>query len=324
MKSCKISLRNEDQKRKYQDYNNTEFKKIFGSLKVNPVLPFSRSQFAQEAPKYSKGMSISGVQQKLSLRIVDNQFEMVAQGGDYILKPSPESYPFASENEHCAMLSAKLLKIETAPCALLSFSDGELVYVTKRFDRNQRERLHQEDLASGFGLYAEQKYEKSYEECGYKIKEMTNKLSAVSDFIIRLIHTYTIGNDDMHLKNISLFREMNNRSLYYDRLTPLYDVLFVSAFPNAPKSSFFALDFFKDDEFTPRFNELGFFSAIDFVELGRRLGINEKVVRNHLTQVLNKENELISLIEISYMPESMKQRACDQVYDRINALKNGY
>lgn len=49
------------------------------------------------------------------------------------------------------MLSGKLLGISTADCGLLSFADGELVYITRRFDRNDGDsKLHQEDLVQGF------------------------------------------------------------------------------------------------------------------------------------------------------------------------------
>ena len=39
-------------------------------------------------------MSISGFQPKLQLIIKDGHFDSVNQQGNYILKPSPEEYPF--------------------------------------------------------------------------------------------------------------------------------------------------------------------------------------------------------------------------------------
>ena len=62
-------------------------------------------------------------------------------GGMYILKPNPEAFPKASENEHCAMLINWLLGIETTCCGLISFPDGELSCITRRFDRDKKYRL---------------------------------------------------------------------------------------------------------------------------------------------------------------------------------------
>ena len=121
---------------KHPGYRDADFRSLFGSLKVSPQLPYSRSEFQQNSVKYIKGMSISGVQQKLSLKI-DQDYRLipVSEGGQYILKPSPEEFPNAAENEHAAMITSNLLKTETAACGLVSFSDGELAYITKRFDR---------------------------------------------------------------------------------------------------------------------------------------------------------------------------------------------
>lgn len=67
-----------------------------------------------------EGMSISGVQQKLSLKIdIDNNFVIVNRGRTHILNPSLESYPFAAENEQCAMALSRMMGIPTAPSAMI-------------------------------------------------------------------------------------------------------------------------------------------------------------------------------------------------------------
>jgi len=148
MNYCRISLKPIKRNSKFPNYIDSEFRKLFQSLRVNPVLSFTRKEFFRESPSKSKGMSISGVQQKLSLKINSNkELEITPIGGEYILKPSPESFPNASENEHCAMSTSRLLGIETASCGLISFADGELVYITKRFDRKGDVKIHQEDCS---------------------------------------------------------------------------------------------------------------------------------------------------------------------------------
>jgi serine/threonine-protein kinase HipA len=325
MEYCRISLKPIKTKSKYPDYLDSEFRKIFQSLRVNPVLSFTRKEFFRQSPIKSKGMSISGVQQKLSVKIDSNkELKITATGGEYILKPSPETYPHASENEHCAMLTSKLLGIDTALCGLVSFSDGELVYITKRFDRNDDDKIHQEDLVQGFGMKSEDKYSHSYETAGKLINTMTNgKASVVFDFFCRVIHAYIIGNDDMHLKNISLQKFPGNTGLYYDRMTPNYDCLFTTAFDTAPISDFLALDLLKDEKngiFSNAYEQYGFYTGHDFKILGNRLGLREKPVTTLINTMKKKGPLLMDLIKCSAMPEKMKEKAGVIISERIKAL----
>jgi serine/threonine-protein kinase HipA len=93
MNYCRISLKPVKRDSKYPHYLDSEFRKLFQSLRVNPVLSFTRKEFFRQSPSKSKGMSISGVQQKLSLKInSDNELKMTPTEGEYILKPSPETF----------------------------------------------------------------------------------------------------------------------------------------------------------------------------------------------------------------------------------------
>ncbi len=325
MNYCKISLKPIKKNSKYKNYVDSEFRKLFQSLKMNPVLSFTRKEFFQKSPAKSIGMSISGVQQKLSLKVNANkELEITHTGGEYILKPSPETFTNASENEHCAMLTSQLLGIETAHCGLISFSDGELVYITKRFDRKNNEKIHQEDLVQGFGMKSKNKYKYSYEKTGKLINTMTNgKAAVVFDFFCRVVHAYIIGNDDMHLKNISLQRLPGNTGIYYDRLTPNYDALFTHAFDNTSNSDFLALDLLeeeKDGIFSTAYEKYGFYTAHDFKILGDRLGLRQKPVTTFIKNVRNKKTALIDLINRSYMPENMKKKAGSMILERVKAL----
>ncbi len=325
MKHCMVSLKPVKGKSKYPNYKNIEFKKLFGSLKVDPVLPFSRETFFINSPEKSKGMSISGVQTKLSLKINSaNLLEMTQKEGQYILKLSPEVFPFAAENEHCAMLSSMFLGIDTAVCGLVTFSEGGICYITKRFDRTDKGKIHQEDLAQGFGINSEDKYEKSYEAAGKLVHRMSNgKAAVVFDFFKRVVHAYVIGNDDMHLKNISLQRFSNNTGLYYDKLTPNYDCLFTGAFENVSGSGFLALDLLEEERdgvYSKNYEINGFYTGHDFKIFGGRLGLRDKPIITFLYSVINRKTELIELINRSYMPNSMKKRSVSLITERMNAL----
>ncbi|MBN7796647.1 type II toxin-antitoxin system HipA family toxin [Parahaliea mediterranea] len=326
MAYCKISLKEVPRGSKYEDYHDAAFKKLFGSLKVSPVLPFSRSEFKQDSVKYTKGMSISGVHQKLSLIIDANGYlSPVNQGGEFILKPSPEEFPFAAENEHAAMLISDLLGIDTAHCGLVAFSDGELAYVTKRFDRLANgQKRHQEDLLQGFNMQSDRKYDKSYEEAGRLVFEMTDgKKSVVSDYLRRVVYAYLIGNSDLHLKNLSLQKNEDNKTHFYDKLSPNYDCLFTDTYESLEDAGFFALDLFKDGETTGEYDHYGYPTGYDFLELCRRLDIPTTIFAKFVDLIVKRKSEVIEMINRSFMPEKMKEKALETVEDRLRVMQVG-
>lgn len=325
MTYCKISLQEVPESAKHPDYKDAAFKSLFDSTKVKPVLAFSRSEFKQDSVNYTKGMSISGVQQKLSLMVNDEDLlSLVTEKGEYILKPSPEEFPYAAENEHAAMVTSRILGISTARCGLVSFSEGELAYISKRFDRNEDgTKQHQEDLVQGFDMQSERKYEKSYEEAGRLISEMTDgKQSVVLDFIRRVIHAYLVGNNDMHLKNISLQKKTGNTSKFYDKLTPNYDCLFTDAFENIDADGFLALDLLEDD-FSEQYKHYGYYTGHDFIELGRRLEIPAVSIKRFIKKIKSNQETLVSTIETSFMPDKMRKKSVHLINDRLRALLVG-
>jgi serine/threonine-protein kinase HipA len=222
------------------------------------------------------------------------------------------------------MLTSRILGIETASCGLVSFSDGELVYITKRFDRKGDVKIHQEDLVQGFGMRSEDKYAYSYEKAGKLINTMTNgKASVVFDFFCRVVHAYIIGNDDMHLKNISLQKLPDNTGLYYDCMTPNYDSLFANAFDNVFTSGCLALDLLEDEKngiFSKAYEKYGFYTGHDFSALGNKLGLRAKPVTTFINTVREKESVLVDLVSCSSMPDAMKKKAGLTISQRMKAL----
>lgn len=319
---CRLTLKNISE----ININKKDIKNFYDNNRPISKLTFSRSEFFTHGTKFSKGMSISGVQQKLSLIINrNNEFELVAKNGTYILKPSPESFPFAAENEQCAMSISRMLGIDTAYSLNIPFTDGEEAYITKRYDRVNGIKYHQEDLAQAFNLNSSDKYSKSYEEALILTKQMVGgKLFVVKELFNRIIFAYIIGNDDMHLKNISLIKSPNNKTLYYDGLCPNYDQLLVQSFPNPSIIGFLALDLLKEEDdgiFTDAYNKYGFYTGSDFYTLGERVGLRKIVIKNILENYFKNENNIIEIINNSFMPVDMKNKAIFVVKDRIKALK---
>lgn len=100
----------------------------------------------------TRRQSISGVQQKTQLLRQRGRFVPVESGGDYILKPAPRNTParLAADipaNEALTMdIAHDIFKINVAEHELAQLADGELAYLTKRFDSRSGVKLHQEDF----------------------------------------------------------------------------------------------------------------------------------------------------------------------------------
>lgn len=326
MPICKITLRPFSQNSRRPDYSDTGLKKLFGTLAVNPELLFTRKEFFVESPGKVTGMSISGMQQKLSLKYNPStkNLDITDVGGEFILKPSPEQFPFAAENEHCAMIISEELGIPTALCGLVRFKDGELAYITRRFDRIPTGKLPQEDLLQLMDSPSEGKYGASYEEAGAVLFNAVGERPAVVlDFVNRILFAYLIGNNDMHLKNFSVTKNAGSRSLLYDRLTPHYDCLFTQAFPGAFAFRSLALDMFKaedDGVYTPEYESRGYYSGSDFIRLGEKLNLRREAILQKIKAFETAMPRILALISNSFMPTEMKILALAIVEDRIRAI----
>ena len=211
-------------------------KRLFDGKKVTS-LAFDKQEFYKKRNEYIKRISISGVQDKISLKFDSSDSLVITdRQGHYILKPSPSVEHLANAhdicaNEHLSMqISQQIFKIPTALSALIPFSNGEFAYITKRFDyATDLQKLDQEDFASILDYTSQNqgqnyKYDASYEACAKAIKKFVPaSIPALEDFYKRIVFNYLIGNADAHLKNFSLYRAEGRK----DRsLTPNYDLLF--------------------------------------------------------------------------------------------------
>lgn len=140
-------------------------------------LDLSYDRALQAAADSADRLSISGVQEKLSLVLQQGQLTIAEIDGAYILKPVPllRLPQFQDEvlaNEHLSMqIARQVYGISVAPSALLRLGDG-FAYLTRRFDRDSSgAKRSMEDFCSlaarspdthGPGF----KYDGSYEEIG--------------------------------------------------------------------------------------------------------------------------------------------------------------
>jgi serine/threonine-protein kinase HipA len=187
-------------------------------------------------------MSIQGVQPKLSavLKLKDSSFALVDRGGRFILKPNPLPYEEVPANEALTMRMAAAVGIEVPAHGLLRAEDASLVYFVKRYDRVGRSgKVHVEDFAQLSGATRETKYDSSLERVVQLVDQFcTFPAIEKPKLAKRLLFCFLTGNEDMHLKNFSVWVQDGVVSL-----TPAYDLLSTTlVLENAKEESALPLD----------------------------------------------------------------------------------
>jgi len=297
---------------------------------VSHMLPFVKADLRMPAAvRRSRRNSISGVQTKVLLSLENGAFSVVESGGDFILKPVPEDSRsrFAADipaNEHLTMqIASQLFGIATAANACVRFADGELAYLTRRFDRRAGEAVRQEDLCQLAGRTEEThgsayKYDFSYEEMADIIRRAVPAAGVELRKVFRLVlFDYIFGNGDAHLKNFSVYES----DLGDYVMTPAYDLL--NTFLHYPTDlSFMALSLFKGDGMTPSFEQLGFYSAPDFIRLGRAYGMDERSVLEMILRFKAKREDVEALTGRSFMSDAAQKEYLRIFRDRLNAFRD--
>ncbi len=307
-------------------YCNKCKKELFDNKKINYTLDFDKKEFLSTKIVLSERMSISGVQDKIALKIKDKKLIPTVKNSQYLLKPIPlmnygELLNDVACNEHFTMQLAKqIYKIQTATNGLIQFSDGELAYITKRFDRVNGTKIKQEDFAS-LDMRSESshgknyKYDCSYEQIAMLIKKYlpTYTIELIKFFKL-LLFNYLVGNGDAHLKNFSVIqRETNDYTL-----SPAYDLL--SSSIHIPNESRTALELFQE-YYTKAYLVNGFYSYDDFIKFAQIVGIDDKIANKIIDEFISYENKTLELLDISFLSDDAKKQYKKLYLDRLKAIR---
>lgn len=273
-------------------------KKFFGTMQV-PVLEINREIIRNLAENtVNKRLALTGVQPKISLTIEGDRghrrLTFVGLWGEYILKPQSDDYAYMPEVEDLTMHLAKVFKIETAEHALIRTTTGELVYITKRFDRVDGKKVHVEDLCQLSGMLTEQKYKSSYERAGKIIKQYaTNTGLDVNKYFRLVLFSFITGNNDMHLKNFSLMH--TDKGIM---LSPAYDLINVNlVYPKDKEDLALTLNGRKSN-----------IQRSDFDQFAYNLGISEKARDNIYEDFSQEMNKVQDWVERSFLSEEYKEK----------------
>jgi len=293
---------------------------MFDGKKVSPILPYmsldADRETAELVVKGNGRISLSGVQPKYSVVVDNGVLRLTNEGeqGYYILKPAPTAL-FILEKEYCPAneyLTMQLAKnaygIETAPCCLCEFGNGQIAYLVRRFDiRPDGTKYAQEDFAQLAGLNKanggeDYKYNiLSYEDCGDLIRKYVKAAPVeMLKFFRIVVFNYITLNDDAHLKNFSVIAKKNGDYT----LTPAYDLMNTSLHLSMP--SIFALKkgLFKEGMIIDDTHNV---NRQSFIEFGKRIGLPAKLIEKELDNMAEEKPIAQEMIQNSLISEELKR-----------------
>lgn len=293
--------------------NNTEYhikcSNTFFGTNTPPLLELN-NEILEEAAKENiiQSRVLTGVQPKLSLSLDDGEHNksrltIVGLWGNYILKPQSKRFPFMPENEDLTMHLSDLLGIKTARHSLIRTTNGELAYITKRYDRVGKEKVQCEDLCQLSEKLTEDKYKGSMERVGKRIKEtVSNPLYDAISFFETTLFCFLTGNADMHLKNFSILKDAKGQY----NLSPAYDLLATKLLmPDDLEEMALTINARKSK-----------ITKNDFVVLGKSLGMNEKQINGCFQKIAGSLNNMIEFVKISFLPIDIQNAYIELINSR--------
>lgn len=317
----------------FNTYSSTCLRNVFNGKKVNHCLPFESPQQNEEVVKMfmenMKHISISGVQQKLSLIQEKNLLRLTREKeqGTHILKPIPallEKANMVPANEHLTMqIARQVYGINTAENAMIFFQDGTPAYITKRFDvRDDGSKWGKEDFATLAGktkasVGDDYKYDFSYEELGLLIQKYVPAWRIeIEKYFSLVIFNYLFSNGDAHLKNFSLLETSHGDYA----LSPAYDLL--NTRMHVGDSDFaFNKGLFADEFKSEAFRKNGHANGADFIEFGKRIGVTQSRIEKLLSPYLKKQQMMEILLSRSFLDDKGK-RAYQLMYSTKSNFLN--
>lgn len=293
------------------DFHKACSKQFFASA-TPPLLILNKEQLESLAKEIIvRSIAVTGVQPKLSLQLEKTRNEaprltLVGLYGDYILKPPSEQYPCLPENEDLTMHLAEVAGIRTAAHSLIRLSSGELAYITRRFDRQNGQKIAVEDFCQLTETLTEHKYRGSVEKIGKLVRQFTTNKGYEQQRLFELIlFCYLTGNTDMHLKNYALIEN----ALGQYELSPAYDLLSTLLVLSDEEESALTINGKK--------NRL---KRTDFDSVAKTLQINEKTV----AAIYQRFAKILPIwqqwIERSFLPAEMKKQYSDLIIAKLTSI----
>lgn len=295
-----------------KDFHPQCARKFFGTNEA-PLLEYRHEELDELAEQVIRSQtSLTGVQPKLSLNLNKHEgtsrLTIVGLWGDYIFKPQTAGYPELPENEDLTMHLASAAKIKVVPHSLIRLADGKLGYITKRIDRTKKgEKIDMEDMCQLTLHPTEYKYKGSYEQVAKAIMQHCDMPRLdLTNYMQVLLFCFVTGNNDMHLKNFSLYRPSNSY-----QLSPAYDLVNV-AIANPKDTEELALTL------SGRKSKL---QLKDFMSSAATMGLEPNVMLRLIDNMHKALPKWESLIQRSFLSDEVKDLYSQIITSRLNRLK---
>lgn len=319
----------------YETYSPIARKRLFDGKNISPFLSYNPVEEKNEETelflKNQEHMSLSGVQTKYSLVLRNSVFELSneTEQGTYILKPKLTNFQYKNyspANENLTMqLAEQVYGIETAANGLCFFMNGEMAYVTKRFDvAADGSKYRKEDFASLAGLTSENKGKDfKYDVLAYEdVAELIQKYVPASrvellKFFDLMLFNFLFSNGDAHLKNFSLLETSDGDF----KLSPAYDL--INTRIHLPADPIFALRkglFKKGDKIVC---PMGTYTGETFSEFGNRLGLPKTMVKREIEKFCAGYTKAEELITNSYLSDELKEQYRTMYHTRRDTYLKG-
>ena len=295
-----------------KDFHAKCARKFFGTEKV-PVLDYTCEDLEKLAIQVIKDQtSLTGVQPKLSLHLNEHEesqrLTIVGLWGGFICKPQTIQFAQMPEAEDLTMHLAELAKIDAVPHTLMRMADNSLCYLTKRIDRSSTgEKVAMEDMCQLTERQTEHKYRSSYERIAKAIVQYSSMPKMdVTNFFEVVLFSWITGNNDMHLKNFSLFEPHDGNI----RLTPAYDML--NAVILNPKD---------DEELALTLNgKKKKLKRSDFITSGLTMGVEQKTIERLIGKYVKLLPDMKKLIGNSFLNDELKDKYTELITERIDRI----
>ena len=313
----------------FSTYSPKARRALFDGRKVSHLLDFNIDEFhtAGAVAEAMHRISVSGVQEKFPAVLKDSQIQIAGDDdrSTYILKPAPWDRTLVERkqipaNENLTMqIASQVYGIRTAENGLCFTPEGEVVYITKRFDiLPDGTKLPMEDFASVLGRNEQEdgkhfKYSGCYEDIADAIRKNVSAWRVdMERFFDLVVFNYIYANGDDHLKNFSLILQGEDY-----RLSPAYDLLNTSVHVNGD-------DLGLDGGLSPNiersdvYQKTGHPCRLDFERFGARIGLLETRVTRILDRYMQLPKASMELVGRSFLGDKAKRHYLRMVNERIS------
>lgn len=315
----------------FDTYSPSCLRKMFDGRRVSHIIDLSLDGNADNIAAAINKISISGAQEKLSA-VVDKGHIILTppqQQGRYIIKPIPDYKHLRFRNnipanEHLTMqIASQVYGIKTAENALAFFADGQMVYITRRFDYDENGlKIRQDDFASISGKTdrnsgKDYKYTGCYEDIARLLKQNVSAWQVeMSRYFSLVFFNYIFCNGDAHLKNFSL-RETPNGDYI---LSPAYDLMNTSIHID---DGDFALQggLIPKSEYSDTYTNSGHPCKDDFITFGKRIGVLPKKLHSIIELFATEQPQVLQLIEHSFLDEKVKRMYRQSYLERLRRFQ---